>query len=203
MKNGFVLTEFVIALPLLILLLFSLGQITFQIFHFAKTQAANYVLQTEAQEILERISEDARAARTVEIKKAVGNQEDIQEIFFNFNVTGNNLSKDYFKNKSAKGFTTSRPDILNLIYTSRYTVAQISNHPYYVYAERQRNDAKLNPLSGGNFFGDTAVEKLKFSQPSKNVLHITLELKSMVTEKKFKVSTSIFMPACEKLEIKS
>ena len=210
MKNGFVLTEFVIALPLLILLLFALGQITLKIFTFAKNQAADYVLETETQEILERITADARAAQTVKISTAVGNHPDLQEIFFNYRVLGNNLSKDYFQNKNKKGFTTSRTDILNLIYTQRYTVSNTrlntfpnnNPHGYYIYAERKPNGALVNPISGGNFFGDTVVTQLKFSQSSQKVLHIVLEMQSERTKRKIKVSTSVFMPNCEKVEIK-
>ena len=202
MKNGFVLTEFVIALPLLILLLFALGQITLKIFTFAKNQAADYVLETETQEILERITADARAAQTVKISTAVGNHPDLQEIFFNYRVLGNNLSKDYFQNKNKKGFTTSRTDILNLIYTQRYTVSSTTQHGYYIYAERKSRGALVNPISGGNFFGDTVVTQLKFSQSSQKVLHIVLEMQSERTKRKIKVSTSVFMPNCEKVEIK-
>ena len=196
MKKGFVLAEFVIALPLLILLMFALGQTTFKIFQSAKIHAADYVLENEAQEILNRISEDARAAKTVAVKTAIGGKE-IQEIFFNYHVLGNDLkpAKDYFKDKT---FESNILKVVDLIYTSRYTVGATEGHGYYVYAERKANGAKVNPISGGNFFGDTTVTKLKFSQPSENVLHIELEIQSLETDKKFKVSTAVFMSACER-----
>ena len=195
MKKGFVLAEFVLALPLLILLIFSLGQMSLKIFSLAKEQAADYVLQTEAQEILERISEDAKAAQSVEVKKAVGNA-DIQEIFFNYRVLGNEVkpARDYFKDET---FNSSRLDIVNLIYTSRYTVGLGNEHGYYVYAERKHKGSTPNPISGGNFFGDTTVTRLNFSQPVENILRVELEMQSMVTDKKIKVVTEIFMAACE------
>ena len=195
-QNGFVLAEFVIALPLLILLLFSLGQMTYKIFSIAKTQSADYVLENEAQRVLERITDDAKSAHSVEIKQAIGGKE-IQEIFFNYHVLGNDLkpAKDYFKDKT---FESSILKVVDLIYTSRYTVGATEGHGYYVYAERKANGAKVNPISGGNFFGDTTVTKLKFSQPSENVLHIELEIQSLETYKKFKVSTAVFMSACER-----
>ena len=201
-QNGFVLAEFVIALPLLILLLFALGQMTFKIFHIARSQAADYVLETEAQEVLERISEDAKSAYSVEIKQAVGGKE-MQEIFLNYRVVGNNLKKELFKNKSAVGFTTDRNDTLILIHTHRYTVYLPQNSGYRIYAERKEDGAKVNPITGGNYFANTTVTKLKFSQPKEKILHIELELQSVDTGKKFKVSTSVFMSACEKVEIKS
>ena len=202
-QNGFVLAEFVIALPLLILLLFALGQMTFKIFHIARSQAADYVLETEAQEVLERISEDAKSAYSVEIKQAVGGKE-MQEIFFNYRVVGNNLSKDLFKNNSESSFTTYRNDTLILIHTHRYTVnsplisdLSSQNFGLKIYAERKEDDAKVNPITGGNYFANTTVTKLKFSQPKEKILHIELELQSIDTGKKFKVSTSVFMSALQ------
>ena len=193
-QKGFVLAEFAIALPLLILLLFALGQMTYKIFSIARTQSADYVLENEAQNILQRISDDAKSAHSVEIKQAVGNDKyELQEIFFNYHVIGNNLSKDYFK-KDYNSFTN---DIVDLIYTHRYTVYLPERGGYRVYAERMKNGSKTNPISGGNFFGDTTVTKLKFTQPKEKILHIELEMQSLVTEKKFKVSTSVFMSACE------
>ena len=191
-QNGFVLAEFAIALPLLILLLFALGQMTYKIFSTAKTQSADYVLENEAQNILQRISDDAKSAHSVEIKQAIGGKE-IQEIFFNYHVAGNDLSRDYFKN-NYNGFTN---EIVDLIYTHRYTVYLPSQGGYKVYAERMKNGQVTNPISGGNFFGDTSVTKLKFSMPKEKILHIELEMQSLVTKKKFKVSTSVFMATCE------
>jgi len=192
-QKGFVLAEFAIALPLLILLLFALGQMTYKIFSIARTQSADYVLENEAQNILQRISDDAKSAHSVEIKQAVGGKE-LQEIFFNYHILGNGLTpkKDYFKNTSV-----NEAEILDLIYTHRYTVYLPEKGGYRVYAERMKNGSKTNPISGGNFFGDTTVTKLKFTQPKEKILHIELEMQSLVTEKKFKVSTSVFMSAYE------
>lgn len=197
-QNGFVLAEFVIALPLLILLLFSLGQMTYKIFSIARTQSADYVLKNEAQRALQRITDDAKSAHSVEISQAIGSYE-IQEIFFNYHVAGNDLSKDYFK----KDYSSFTNDIVDLIYTHRYTVHQPQTGGRHIYAQRmdkEKGKKVTSPITGGNFFGDTSVTKLKFSLPKKNILHIELEMQSLVTEKKFKVATSVFMSACESAE---
>ncbi len=198
-QRGFVFVEFVIALPLFVLLIYALAQMIMQISsHLSHEQAADYALENEAHEILEQITRDARAACYAEVRKAVGNEE-IYEIFFVYRVVGNNLSKDYFKNKS---YNSNTRDIVNLYYTHRYTVGATEGHGYQIYAERLRDGPKRNPISGGNFLADTVVTELKFSQPSEKVLHITLELQ--VAEKnidrKFKINTSVFMPSCEKID---
>lgn len=181
-QRGFVLTEFVIALPLFVLLIYALAQMIMQISRLSHEQAANYVLENEAHEILEQIKRDARAASYAEVRKAVGDKE-IWEIFFVYRVLSDSPAR-----------TT------NLKTPSRYTVGATENHGYQVYAERLRDGPKVNPISGGNFLADTTVTELKFSQPSEKVLHITLELQSIQTDRKFKINTSVFMPACEKID---
>lgn len=73
-QRGFVLIEFVIALPLLILLIYSLTQMIIQTSRIIKNQVADYVLQNEAHEILEQITRDARAACSVEYAGNVKNE---------------------------------------------------------------------------------------------------------------------------------
>ena len=184
MKKGFVLVEFVIALPMLILLIYALGNMTYKIFNLAKNQAADYVLEVEAQEILSQITNDARAAYSVKIKH--------QEIFFNYHAIANNQSADYFKNN----FNSKIEDLVDLIYTSRYVVRATETHDKYIYRERKEDGPVVNPISGGNFFGDTIVSELTFKR-DKKILHITLELQSVVTKHKLKINTAVFMPACE------
>ena len=75
---GFVFIEFVIALPLLILLLYALGTLTLTTAKIAREQVQDYVLETEAQEIIDRITQDARAAYSVEIKST----ENLETVIF-------------------------------------------------------------------------------------------------------------------------
>lgn len=179
MKNGFIFVEFLIALPLLILLLFSLGSMTLQIFQMTKIQIANYILETETQKIIKNISEDAKTAQSVKIKKAIGDAN-IYEIFFNYRTS------------------ITESGIITILKTPRrYTVGKTETHGNYIYRERLEDGPKVNPISGGNFFGDTIVTELKFSEPSENVLHISLEMQSLISKKKFKANTSVFMSACE------
>ena len=190
-QRGFVLAEFIIALPLFVLLIYALAQIIMQISTFSQKQATDYVLENEAHEILEQIKRDARAATYAEVSRAVGNKE-IYEIFFYYSALSDSPAR-----------TT------NLKVPHRYTVGATDTHGHQIYAERLKNGPKVNPISGGNFLADTVVTELTFSTHRSDVyedkigklLHITLELQ--VAEKnihrKFKISTSVFMPACEKI----
>ena len=180
-QRGFVLIEFIIALPLVALLIYALAQMIMQLPKFSTSQAADYFLAVEAHEILNRITRDARSAAYVEVREAVSSGK-IYEIFFYYRTLNN-----------SPAMTT------DLKVPRRYTVGATENHGYQVYAERLQNGPKRNPISGGNFFGDTTVTQLKFSQPSEKVLHVTLELQSIATKRKLKIGTSVFMPSCEKI----
>ena len=174
-QKGFVLVEFVIALPLLILLIYALGNMTVQTLKFSQKYSA------------------ARAAKKVIIEKAVGNKE-IYKITFYQHVLGNGTdTKRFFKNTKASSNIT---DAIDLLDTRFYTVHAPNNQAYRIYAERQPNGRPNNPITGNSFLGDTTVTELKFIRDGK-VLHITLELQSLETERKFKVSTAIFMPGYE------
>ena len=188
-QRGFVLIEFVLALPLILMLLYGLAETTLQIYRLAKVQAADYVLAYEAQESLTRITDDLRAASRVTIDKAkTGNEYDSIIIEYH------GASTFYYENDK-KRFDDRK--IFDVIDTRVYKVGKI-NHK--LQAKRQDDDAELNPITGGNFFGDTSVTKLKFSKLDddyQNVVHITLEMASIVTNEKIKLSTAVFMPAYE------
>lgn len=185
-EKGFALAEFVTALPLLILLICSLVQILIQALKFSEMQTADYVLKNEAQEILERITTDARAASSVTYAEVPG-REIITFIF----------------HASAQTFTAEIPDVLDTRSYIRYSKKSEATSEglkpiYHIYAQRQ--NSITSPITGDNFLGDTSVEELKFSVREKNILHISLTIKSMVTERQLKINTSVFMPACEKIE---
>ena len=192
-QKGFVLVEFVIALPLLILLIYSLGNMTVQAIRFARIHSAEHVLESEAQYVIERISHSARAAKSVQISKAVGNMN-IDKIIFVQHVLGNGVDEKIFFRNIKK--SSSIVDAIDLLDTRFYTVYAPNNQAYRIYAERQPNGRPNNPITGNNFLGDTTVTELKFIRADK-VLHITLELQSLETERKFKVSTAVYMPGYE------
>ena len=171
-QRGFVLIEFVIALPLLILLLYALGTMTLQSAKMAREQVADYVLETEAQEVIDRITADARTAHSVEIKKF----QDFDEVIF---ICHSNKP--------------DRDNIYDVLDTKIYRALGS------VYFNHKEDDTPNNPITGKNSFGDTAVTNLKFSVPAPKLLHITLEMKSYNHNQKVKFSTAVYMPACEEI----
>ncbi|MBR5914416.1 MAG: hypothetical protein IKZ58_08645 [Selenomonadaceae bacterium] len=189
-EKGFVLIEFVIALPLIILLLYGLAQSTLMIFRAAKEQAADYVLEVEAQDFLTRVTQDLRAASYVKRGDAIGGTEiDKIEIHYHGSST-----KYYEKGK----IKSNDLKIFDIVDTRIYNVARAGNHGAYIYAQR-KNDYHYNPITGGNFFGDTIVNKLKYSKLDDRVIHIDLEMQSIETNRIIKISTAVFMPACDEM----
>ena len=177
-QRGFVLIEFVMALPLIMMLLYGLTETTLQIYRMTKEQAADYVLAVEAREVLTRITDDLRAAKSVVITSDSGND-------------GKRRDKIVIKYHAIKNDSTK---IIDVIDTRVYKVSKNSNK---LQAKRQDDEFESNPVTGGNFFGDTSVTQLIFSKLDKNVVHITLEMTSLVTNETIKLSTAVFMPACK------
>lgn len=182
MKNerGFVLIEFVIALPMIILLLYGLGATTMKIFSVAKFHVADYVLEVETQDALARITSDLRAAYSVKRSDAFSGEpiDNIEIVYLTLNSN-----------------STSKNTIV-VLYTQIYIVDRTKTHGAYIYAQHQ-NKVKSSPITGGNFFGDNVVTRLKYTKLDEKVLHVELEMESLVTGRSFKVATAVFMPACE------
>ena len=182
-ERGFLFAELAIALPLLILLIYSLANLTTKIFEVTRNQVADYVLETEIQDVIERISLDARAAVSFTANNQAVNS-DLGGITFFYNT----LSDDY---RAAGILQESR----------RYTPNVTGSGKINMILKRRNDNYFTTPITGGNFFGDTKVTRFKFSEPRNNVLHVTLEMQSLVSGRKIKISTAFFMPNCLEKEI--
>lgn len=186
-EKGFLLAEFVIALPLLILLIYTLTNIFLNVRQFAKNQAADYVLAEEAHEILERISKDARSASEVTYSK----QGDLREIIFVFHADAKNSIRN----------------IVDVLDTRRYILYSKKENftgdeqekIFHFYSQRQAVNTPTSPTSGDMLSADTTVTKFDFDIREEKILHISLEIKSLKTKRTLKMNTSVFMPACEKI----
>ena len=196
-QRGFVLVEFVIALPLLIFLLYALGTLTFSTMKIAREQVADYVLETEAQEIIDRITADARTAHSVKIQNSAIMNPNFQNIFFMCETVTNEQSGESFDGE----YIAYYKKILEPRIYAVHTANNLMNGKIYphVYFKRQDDNYYSNPITGENSFGNTSVTQLNFSRDflSQKILHITLEMQSTVTKQKVKFSTAVYMPNCE------
>ncbi len=175
-QKGFILAEFIIALPLLILLLYGLANMTLKIISLAREQMANYVLETEAHEVLRRITDDARAAYSVQ---RLIHDKNLEEVTFVYDVP---------KYDGFVVFTDVRGRRRYVVDKGRVISKRDGGFSYDIYT---------TPVTGGNFFADTWVDKLKFSSRSENVLHVAVEMHDNITRQSVKISTSVFMPGCK------
>ena len=195
-QRGFVLVEFVIALPLLIFLLYALGTLTFSTMKIAREQVADYALETEAQEIIDRITADARTAHSVKIQNSDIMNLKFQNIIFMCESITNEQRGETVNEK----YIIYYKKVLEPRIYAVHSANSLTNghlHPH-VYFKRQDDNYYSNPIIGDNSFGNTAVETLKYSVDEENkLLHITLEFRNYVTNQKVKFATSVFMPNCE------
>ena len=187
-SGGFIVLEFAIALPLLILVMYGLAIVSVKIFFLSKEQLADYVLEAEARYVMELITQKARAAQSVET--------DTNKITIIYHAVDDN-EESYRFNKLDDSenayWLFSDKDVLETQIICPHT----KNGREYpnLYAERQENIYK-NPITGENFFGDTKLNSLKCDvDEAKKILHIELEMESLVTPHKIKIATAVFMPS--------
>lgn len=175
-SKGFVFVELAIALPLLILLVYTLANVGIKIFELGRNQLADYVLEEEAHRLLERIVHQARAAKEITA----------------YNES-NGIKIVYRAADDGGGFMT-----IDEVWETQYFLTHEKRDPTakVVYAEHQSN-MLVNPITGANSFGETSLVSLQFSELNENVLRITLEMESLVTKRRIKLSTAVYMSACE------
>ena len=177
-SKGFVFFELAIALPLLILLMYAMALVGRTIFEQSKDQLADYTLDEEAHLLMRRIVQQARAAKEVEAHK------DWNSVKFIYRATDNG----------------SVPLTFDNVWETQWYLPHEKSDTYAInlYAERQ-DKILVNPITGDNSFGLTSLVNLEFHElkEDSNVLHITLEMESLVTKRKIKLTTAVYMPACE------
>ena len=188
-QRGFILAEFIIALPLLILLLYALRTLTLNSWKIAREQVADYVLETEAQEVIDRITQDARAAYSVEIKTATGLNTNLENIFFMCDSIAAPRPGEVVENYK------------RILEPRMYAVHSAPSGLYHVYFKHKDDNNFSNPIIGENSYGNTFVTQMKFSREflSKKILHITFEMQSANRKQKVKFTTAVYMPACEEI----
>ena len=196
-SGGFVLVEFAIALPLLVLVLYALGLVSVNIYKLGKDQLADYVLESEARYAMERITQAARTAKEIDadrgsneikiIYRAVKDLTDEKGTGYNHKQLPNDISPKYL-------LFMDRDVLETQIFGSHQPSG--GNH-MNLYAQRKDNEYN-NPITGDNFFGDTQLISLKFSELNENVLRIELVMGSVVTGHTIKIATAVFMPGCDK-----
>lgn len=195
-SGGFVLAEFAIALPLLILLVWGLATVSIQIFRLGRDQLADYVLEAEAQYAMEQITQEVRVAEEIKITKFTTNIHQLKIIY----QTLNNIPGTSEEKISASGgyyYLYIFPAVRETQYFIPHKVAE-KNFYDTLNAKRQETGALSNPITGGNSFGETKINVLRYElDAAKKILHITLELESLITEHKIKLGTAVFMPNYE------
>lgn len=179
-SSGFVFAEFAIALPLLILLMYGLARVSINIFHLGREQLADYVLETEAHNVLEMITQEARAAKTIDI-----NVETYDDKFHKLTIIYHTVDE---KDRM----------FINDTWATRVYIPhrKEATHIMNLYRKRKDDGSYTNPITGENYFGVTQINSIKYNQRGK-ILHIALEMESLATHKKIKLNTAVFMPACE------
>lgn len=182
---------FAIAIPLLILLMYGLASVSIKTFELSKYQVADYILENEAQYLMERVTQEARVAKKIYITPLTKDIDELKIVYH----TGGRDDKNQLSIADVWETRIFRPHFLWGVCVN-------------INAKRQDKGGDSNPITGGipadgeNFisFGDTKINCFKFKKDGK-LLHITLEMESVEkikdTNKKIRLNTAVFMPNCE------
>lgn len=198
------MVEFAIALPLLILLMYSLANVSVKIFELDKNQLSDYALETEAQYVMERITHELRAAKEIKIEKFTDKVHKLKIVYHVVEEDDNEGYINFYTSRDkdgAKYYLFEEKDV----WETQFFIPRLENGVYVsLNAKRQDDNNLTNPITGDNFFGNTKINILRYSKPDNKdnkVLRIELEMESLETEGKIiKLATAVFMPACKKLE---
>ena len=194
-SGGFIVLEFAIALPLLILVMYGLAIVSVNIFKLGKEQLADYVLEAEARYVMESITQKARVAKEIEIEKSRNKLKIVYHA-----VDNNDDNYRFNKNEPENRYWLfSDKDVLE----TQYFFHLKSGGYTKLYAKRQETNY-TTPVTGDDSISQTNIISLKYddSDKDKKILRIELEMKSEVSGHKIKTAAAVFMPGCESLVIK-
>ena len=195
-SGGFIVLEFAIALPLLILVMYGLAIVSVKIFLLGKAQLADYALEAEARYVMELITQKARAAKEVKIYENANKIKIVYHAVDDWNKNNEYYSETLGNNETGYYQIYGARDVLETQYI--FSRRNSSEDYLKLYAERQESSYS-NPITGENFFGKTHLISLKYElDAQKKILHIKLEMGSLTTPHKIKIATAVFMPSYEK-----
>ncbi len=192
--GGFVFAEFAIALPLLILLGYGLAIVGVEMFRLGKNQLADYVLEAEAQYVMERITHQARFAKEVKV------DNDRNSIMFIYHTVNDRPAGTEIPTATGKNYQVFA--VYDVLERQYFIPRRSDDDSFYenINAKRIDDGNLTNPITGENFFGNTKIISLQFKELNNNVLHISLEMESLITERRIKLNTAVFMPNCDTKE---
>ena len=193
-SGGFVLVEFAIALPLLILVMYGLAGVSLKIFELGKNQLAYYTLESEARYVMEKITHELRAAKEIKIEKYTDKVHKLKVVYHvveedstgSFHTLQDEDGNDYYSFED------------NDVWETQFFIPRQVSGVYVSLNAKRQDDGNLTaPITGDNFFGETKINILRYSKLNENVLRVELELESLETEHKIRLATAVFMPDCE------
>ena len=187
------LIEFAVALPLLILVVYGLAIVSVKIFSLDKKQLADYVLEAEARYVMELITQKARVAKEIEIDSSRNKIKIVYRAVDDWKV-GNGYYSNQFKDDENNDYHLfGDRDVLETQYL--FNLKDSSGYAK-LYAKRQDDGRYTTPTTGNDSISRTNINSLKYDlDAAKKILHIELEMESMVSKHKIKIATAVFMPS--------
>ncbi len=169
-QRGFILAEFAIGLPLLMLGLWAMGHLLSSTWTTCRHLIADFTLQMEVRDAMSRIVEDMRAARSLE-------WDGVLSIDVYYDRGGEII-------ESAVGSNTARRPIF-------YYRSTNDEGRFCIYRQRQKNEKSM-PITGSDLLSDVEVKKFLPEPIDDRLWRVTIEAESHISEHKFKLMTMVY-----------
>ena len=172
-ERGFIFAELAIGLPLIILMLWSMGHLFVGTWRTCRDLIADLTLQMEVRDAMSRIVDDMRSARHLE-EYSNGVKID------SYLISGSEITK------------TVEPGAENRLPIYYYR-DQNPDGRFCIYRQR-RNGAKSDPITGGDILSDVSIERFKCGkiEGKARLWTVTIEAVSLISNHRFRLQTAVY-----------
>ena len=188
-ERGFVLIEFIIGLPLILILLWSLNNLFINTWQKYQYSVADFILRQEMESVMQRMVEDVKRAHYVDMIQdnlylryhKLNKSDDFA--FFN----ANNPELKVIKYDSTLSDSERMEKVRSITSSATEGADYIRNMQEIYYKSTN------NPITGESILSKTQVTKFKTELVKDKLLKITLEAKSAVSGHSITLRTKVYI----------
>ena len=179
-ERGFIFAELAIGLPLIILMLWSMGHLFVGTWTTCRNLIADLTLQMEVRDAMSRIVDDMRSARKLSWDGT---------LTINSYFDGNDeILEDDTK------VVARRP----IFYTRDWETDDDGKNRIHLYRKRQKFAANDQPLTGQDMLSKTHVMQFSCVEEKPRLWRITLKARSDVSGHEFMIKTAVYAEGADR-----
>ena len=177
-ERGFIFAELAIGLPLIFMMLWSMGNLFSSTWTTCRSVIADFTLQMEVRDAMSRIVDDMRTAQHIVWDG---------KLEIDHYIAGNN---EIVVSRAASGVPESRRPFF-------YYRSQNDDGQLCIYRQRQKY-AKSDPITGGDLLSKTNVIQFSVNEEKTRLWSITIKARSEINGHEFKLVTRVYAGGAER-----